>query len=437
MKAALVSATSLAALLAFEVGLDVAIDARPASAQASIGISSPTLNFGYVLLNTTGGTTASLTETVTNLYSGHNTITFPVAASPFSGSQSTVTLSNTIGTTVSAAKVYTFAPTVTSSSTIAGPSAVVTISASHNGTTRPFTLTGVAVAPVQSSTASAFGTVRVGTTATIAAITVSNVGDGNLANKTLSNANLIGSLGAPSGSVFTGAGGSVSLNDSHYGTGGTTSAAFTYKYAPTSHTADTATVVASFADGSSAGTNAAQTTSLTLAGQGVGPTYQSNIKGTTYSNSTNVGNNTVTAGTIKTGAYKPGATTTVAITLSNISTDVASATLTDLTLEHYILGGANASDFSVVGFTTNTVLAEATSVTVMLDFSGPTAGSYNADLSFTTDEGAAFGGAGTIFSYVLTASVPEPATVVTFGVGLAGLGWARRRRAKRITASVG
>jgi hypothetical protein len=31
--------------------------------------------------------------------------------------------------------------------------------------------------------------------------------------------------------------------------------------------------------------------------------------------------------------------------------------------------------------------------------------------------------------------IPEPATVLTFGMGLAGLGWARRRRAKRATGT--
>lgn len=128
---------------------------------------------------------------------------------------------------------------------------------------------------------------------------------------------------------------------------------------------------------------------------------------------------------------------TVAITVSNISADPGAATLTDLTLENFTLSGTNAADFSVTGFTTNTLLAEAASVTVMLDFSGPTIGAYNADLAFTTDEGAALNGAGAVFNYILTANVPEPATVLTFGVGLAGLGWARRRRAKRTAAPVG
>jgi hypothetical protein len=446
MRAALVSATSLAALLAFEVGLDVAIDAQPARAQATFGVSSQTLNFGYVLLNSSGGTTASLTETVTNLYSRHNTITFPGATSPFSGAQSIVTLSNTVGSTVSAAKVYTFSPTVTSS-TIAGPSDVVTISASHSGgvsgTPVPVTLTGVAVAPVAGITLNPYARVG-GGAQTIAAITVSNAGDGDLSpgGSTNTAAQLKGSIGAISGSVFTRSGSTTtfSLNDSHYSGSGTatTTAAFNYVYTPTSRgTGGTGSLTIALTNGNSNGTNTPTISTVTLTGTGVGPTYQSSIHGTTFSNSTNVGHNTVAAGTISTGTGKAGATSTVAITVSNISADPGAATLTDLTLENFTLSGTNAADFSVTGFTTNTLLAEAASVTVMLDFSGPTIGAYNADLAFTTDEGAALNGAGAVFNYILTANVPEPATVLTFGVGLAGLGWARRRRAKRTAAPVG
>jgi hypothetical protein len=442
IKMALVSATSLAALLAFEVGLDVAIDAKAAWAQYDIQsfTNSPTsLNFGYVLLNTSGGTTASLTETVTNastLSSGGplvapNTITFSaVAASPFSGSLSTVTL-GTIGAGVSATNVYRFAPSVTGA--FAGTATInsnATLSGASNNYATVVGLSGTAVAPVQQTTLSAFGAVRIGTTVTMAAITVQNVGNGDLASNTLAAAQLRGSIGAASSSVFTGSGGTFSLNDSHYtGTGSaTTTAAFTYRYAPTSHTtSDSATVIASFTNGSSAGTNAAQTSTLALTGQGVGPEFQSKIGGTTYANSVAIGNATVAAGTISTGAYKTGVTTSLKVLLSNISTDVASASLTDLTLESFTLSGAQAADFSIVGFTTDTVLAEAQSVTVTLDFSGPTVGNYDANLSFTTDQGVALGVAGAVFNYALLAAIPEPATILTFGIGMAGLAWARRR----------
>src|SRR5580658_4175543 len=97
MKAALVSATSLAALLAFEVGLDVAIDAHPANAQAFT--ASPSNLFGYVLLNTSAqATTATAVETVTNGVAGGNTITFPAVGTPFSGGATSVALTG-LGTT--------------------------------------------------------------------------------------------------------------------------------------------------------------------------------------------------------------------------------------------------------------------------------------------------------------------------------------------------
>jgi hypothetical protein len=427
MRAALVSATSLAALLAFEVGLDVAIDARPAHASAFT--AGTALDFGnmiYVLVSTT----ATALETVTNGVTGKNTITLPgVSNGYFSGAGSVVTVS---GSGATAAVAYTFAPLMSG-----GFGNTFTISSGANAVT--VSELGVGVAPFQSTTVGGFGAVRIGTTATVAAITVSNIGDGDLApgGSTLSMAQLRGSIGAPSGSVFTGSGGTFSLNDQFYSGSGTatTSAAYTYQYAPTAHTtSDSATVVANFADGSTSGTNAAQTATLTLAGSGVGPEFQSKVGSTTYSNTTAIGNTTIAAGTISTGAYKTGTTTSLQVTLANISTDAGSASLTDLTLENFTLSGASASDFSVVGFTTNTVLAEAQSVVVTLDFSGPTVGNYTADLNFTTDEGAALGGAGAVFSYTLSAKIPEPATLVTFGMGLAGLGWVRRRRARRALA---
>ena len=433
MKASLISATSLMALLAFEVGIDVTIDVPRAHAQ-SITDSAATLSFGYVLLNTSGGTTATLTETVTNKTVSKNTVTFgSIATTPFSGTQSIVTLSNTTGSSVTAKNIYNFSPTVTGTYTNS-----VKIIGSAGSTTLTVGLQGTAVAPVQSTTVSAFGAVRIGTTATLAAITVSNIGNGDLASNTLSAAQLQGTLGAASSSVFTGGTHTFSLNDSHYtGTGtATTSAAYTYTYAPTAHTtSDSATVVASFTNGSNAGTNASQTATLTISGSGVGPEYESNINGTTYTNSTAIGSSTITAGTISTGAYKTGATSTVQITLANISTDAGSASLTDLTLDSFTLSGANASDFSVVGFTTGTQIAEAGSVTVTLDFSGPTVGAYTADLSFTTDQGVALGAAGTVFNYVLSANIPEPATIITLGAGLAGLAFARRRRKQATPAA--
>jgi hypothetical protein len=443
MKAALVSATSLAALLAFEVGLDVAIDAHPASAAASFTAAPTSIGFGYVLLNTpqTSFVTAS------NVSAIANPVTFQtVTLSAFSATQSIVTLSGNAGTSASASHAYMFNPTVTSPTLATSLPSLTTITATlsgtHSATEKLVELTGAGVAPVQSTTVSAFTAVRIGTTATMAAITVSNVGDGDLmpGYKTIAGTTLQGSIGAPSGSVFTGAGGGVTLADLHNTTGASTSAAFTYQYAPTLHTtSDNATVVAAFTNGSSAGTNAAQTVSLTLTGTGVGPVFKGVYNGTTYANTTAIGTAVNNAGNIALGTQKHGATTTFTVTLSNATTDTAS-TLTNLTLKGFSLGtcvvtGCVYDGFSVLSFPTGAI-AEGNSVTVTLDFSGGLATYYDADLSFNTDQGApgGVGAAGAVFSYLLTANIPEPATIVTFGMGLAGLGWARRRRAARRSA---
>jgi len=440
MKAALVSATSLAALLAFEVGLDVAIDAHPAKA-ASFIVEQPTLNFGYVLLNSTV-TTSVMTETVSNSSLGSNNVTFPaVAVTPFSGTS----VANAIAGHATVTHTYTLS--LPFGSTMGTRSLQTTISSGSNRTA--VTLTGTAVAPEQSSTpgTTSFGAVRIGTTATIAAITVANtLGTGDLYSNTLSAAQLQVSLGTPSNSVFTGpATNTFSLNDTHYaGTGtATTTAAITYSFAPTAHaTNQTGTAAVNFLNGGS-NTNGTTASIVTLTGAGVGPVFESSFKGTTFSNGTAIGNTVVNAGNLALGTQKHGTTVTATITLSNVTTDAAS-TLTNLTLESFKLGACAVSTvgnscssdgFSVLSFAAGTI-AENGVVDVTLDFSGGLATYYDADLSFNTDQGAAggVGGTGAVFTYLLTANIPEPATIVTFGMGLAGLGWERRRRNARRSA---
>jgi hypothetical protein len=125
--------------------------------------------------------------------------------------------------------------------------------------------------------------------------------------------------------------------------------------------------------------------------------------------------------------------------VSNATGDAASS-LSNLTLNGFSLGtcvvtGCKFDGFSVLSYTTGAI-TEGNSVVVTLDFSGGLQTYYDADLSFDTDQGATggVGGTGAVFSYLLTANIPEPATIVTFGMGLAGLGWARRRRAARRSA---
>ena len=49
-------------------------------------------------------------------------------------------------------------------------------------------------------------------------------------------------------------------------------------------------------------------------------------------------------------------------------------------------------------------------------------------LTIRTDEGASQNGAGTIYVYDLRWTVPEPGTLMVFGVGMLGLAISRRNR---------
>jgi hypothetical protein len=433
MKAALVSATSLAALLAFEVGLDVAIDAHPANAQAFT--ASPSNLFGYVLLNTSAqATTATAVETVTNGVAGGNTITFPAVGTPFSGGATSVALTG-LGTT----GTNTYAVSLAAGTTI-GQSAVVTSTLTNAGGNKAtVTLSAQAVAPEETTSGGAshnFGTIRIGTT--VAAITVSNIGNGDRYSSNLSAAQLQVSLGA-SNSVFTPAAASTfSLNDTNYSptNGGVSVTVAKYVYAPTVHgVTQNTTATISFLNGGGTTNNVASAT-VHLTAAGVGPAFKGVYSGTTYTNATAVGTSVNSAGNVALGTQKHGTTVPFTITVSNGTTDTPS-TLTNMTLNGFSLGtcvvtGCTSDGFSVLSFPTGAI-AEGGSVVVTLDFSGGLQTYYDADLSFDTDQGAAggVGGTGAVFSYLLTANIPEPATIVTFGMGLAGLGWARRRRAVR------
>jgi len=433
MKAALVSATSLAALLAFEVGLDVAIDAHPAKATSFI-VEQPVLNFGVVLLNSSV-TTSVMTETVSNNHGAANNITFPaVAIAPFSGA-ATVTA---VGANSTGMNPYTISLPV--GSTIGTYSLQTTLSSGSTNKTA-VTLTGTAVAPEQSTSGGgshSYGAIRIGTT--VAAITVANtLGNGDLYSSSNPAAQLQVSLGA-SNSVFKPAVDTFSLNDPHFtpGTGVSVTTA-NYVFAPSAHgVGQSTTATISFANGGS-NTNGTTVSVVSLTATGVGPVFKGVYNGTTYTNATAVGTSVNNAGTIGLGTQNHGTTTTFHVTVSNATTDTAS-TLTNLTLNGFSLGtcvvtGCVFDGFSVLSFPTGAI-AEGNSVTVTLDFSGGLQTYYNADLSFNTDQGAAggVGGTGAVFSYLLTANIPEPATIVTFGMGLAGLGWARRRRAARRSA---
>jgi hypothetical protein len=440
MKAALVSATSLAALLAFEVGLDVAIDARPAKAQAFT--ASPSSLFGYVLLNTSAqATTATAVETVTNGVIGSNTITLPAVGAPFSGGGTSIALtgSGTTGT-----NTYTVSFAAGTNIGQASSSLTTLTNAGHNSAI--VTLSAQAVAPEESTSGAAglnFGTIRIGTT--IAAITVSNIGNGDLNSSSNPAAQLQVSLGA-SNSVFTPAVNTFSLNDTNYTPthGGVSVATANYVFSPSAHSVgQSSTATIGFLNGGGTTNNTASAT-VSLTATGVGPVFKGVYNGTSYTNATAVGTSVNNAGNIALGTQPHGVNKTFTLAVSNATTDTASPTVTGLNLESFQLGGCavstvvngcTADGFTVLSFSAGNIAKNGT-VDITLDFSGGLATYYDADLSFNTDQGAATGpgGAGAVFTYLLTANIPEPATIVTFGMGLAGLGWVRRRRNARRSA---
>lgn len=160
-----------------------------------------------------------------------------------------------------------------------------------------------------------------------------------------------------------------------------------------------------------------QSGSVTLKGTGVGPEFQSTP---------------MPGATIDFGKLAPGAEGVENLAISNVSTDPGSPSLTGLTLlESTQIGGP---DFSLADFSAGTVLHKGDTVDLKIDFSSLTPGIETATLEFVTDQGAAFGSAGQVFDYTLTADVvspaPEPASLGLFGTALAGLGVALYRRKK-------
>jgi hypothetical protein len=327
----------------------------------------------------------------------------------------------------SAVTTYTFAPTMAGAA-----STTVTDAFTNGGSLRDgaasliASLIGTGVAPVNSVTTTTTPYVRVGTSAT-ATVVITNTGNGNLAtNVPTSVSNLNASLSTYVSSGFTGNGSnptSISLNDSKTST-------LSYTYTPLSRGTSSAAVTASFTDGSSAGTNKAQTVTATVSSTGVGAVYQSVYKGATITPTAVAAGATATTGpTISLGTLGLNSALTSYLTLNNTSTDPngGQTQLTNLTIKGYSLSGANPNDFQV-SIAPGTVLGEGGTLSVPITVTGNTSGIETASLTIFTDESMAYGGVGDTFTYILTASVPEPATIATFGAGLAGLAFMRRRR---------
>ena len=208
-----------------------------------------------------------------------------------------------------------------------------------------------------------------------------NLGDGNLSNRgALSN--LQGNAGAGTGN-FAGPGGSIDLADG-------ASVEFPYEFTPNTHGPQAATVGLTFTNGNLTGNNQAYNVNVGLLGVGVGP---------------ELGTPRVPGSLIDFGVVESGQTSLQSLAVRNDTPDGNLGNVTNLTLLNAIIAGPDASLFSLGLFTPGTVLsaAEALSLDLVLNPQGQ-AGAFQATLQLTTDQGAALGTTGQLFTYQLVGS---------------------------------
>jgi len=395
MRRTLAQASAMASLAAFL--------ATPAGA-AVISLSPDPLDFGDVLV----GATATQTLTVTDTAGRRNQpVTGNFGTSPkLGGGGGSFTL-DPAGATASAD--FTWSPTKQGAS-LGGTVGAHGVAADGNTSDPSVHLAGLAVAPIESLSVSGAGDVRIGTTGQ-ASVVIANTGNGNLSGAgPVSNLN--GTVGSVSTNRFNGPGGNFSLPDGATGT-------FDYTYTPKTHKTNTTKVAVDTTNGSPDGKNQPNGSTVKLSGTGVGPIYASGPY--------------APGSIIDIGTFAPGAGGVVMLTIANVSTDPGAPDLTDLTLLRDRIRGKDRTDFAVTGVSKGDVLEEGDSLVLDLDFLGAlTDGLYTANLRVVTDEDAALGSKGDVFTYHLranVASVPEPASLVLLSGGLLGLLLRRRRRA--------
>ncbi len=226
-----------------------------------------------------------------------------------------------------------------------------------------------------------FGNVRVGTSNT-ATVTVTNTG--------ASGSTLTGTIGAATGSEFSPVSGTQSFSLSQ-----SQSSVRTYTYTPTARGADSTTI--------SISSNVNNTTA-SLTGTGVSPVYSSSV----------APNSTIDFGTVD-----KNITLTQTLTIQNITPDADLGNLTNLTLLSATISGADASYFSIENFTPGTVLSKNGLLNLLIKITNSDylVETRNATLTIVTDENAALGVSGNIYTYHLTAYlVPEQSTYIFMSI---------------------
>ena len=242
-----------------------------------------------------------------------------------------------------------------------------------------------------------FGNVRVGTTAT-ATVTVTNTGD--------SGSSLSGEIGAASGSEFSPNSGNqtfTSLNQNE-------TSSRTFSYTPDSRSVDSTNVtVTSAEDGS---------TTATLTGTGVSPIFNSSVApdSTIDFGMIHLNTSVLDHPDIPPTKYET-------ITISNITADADLGDLTNLTiLDAYITGDGT---FDIIDFAPTAIGKNGTfDITIRYSTiiahnggTAPSKGLKNAVLTLVTDQNAAFGETGDIFTFNLTGEVvPEPSSIILLGI---------------------
>ena len=288
MKASLVSATSIAALLAWEAGpavagpvFDLSTTDPNSTCSNVVSPSTCTVNLYALPGQSSAGVSVTMKADV-NITGSQTFSAAPSVPSGFSGATKSGTGSLSSGKTLTS-NPYSFTGVSSAgssgmtSATVGTATAVVKAGEGKNGNaaqTSTLTLNGYTVAPIQSVSSTNAGFVLVGQTGNTT-VTVTNNGHGNLDTgvaKSVSNLN--GSVGAGN-SVFVGNGGTLK-NVVEAGLRDGASETFTYVFTPTTQSTSPTTIniLSKFTNGNSSGSNAAQTVTTTLSGQGVAPVQQ-------------------------------------------------------------------------------------------------------------------------------------------------------------------